>query len=122
MTWSDFLRYSKYIAVFYAIAFVMALVGIWAGGGVDYKLLWSAALFFCTAIAANVALGVYHSNHKSEMRMAKNIHLAKQSQTQVITSDTKDLAVPEQDQLAAQLLEDGMRDIIRREVRKERGY
>lgn len=125
MTWSDFLRYSKYIAIFYAIAFVMALIGIWAGDGVNDRLLLSAALFFCTALAGNVALGAYHTNHKSEMKMAKNIHLAKQTEAQVITSDSKDLAVPEEQQLAAQLLSESMRDVIRDEVyqaRRDRGY
>jgi len=123
MTWSDFLKYSKYIAIFYAVAFVFAFIGIWAGTGVNYRLLWSGGLFFCTAIAANVALGWYHANHKSEMQMAKNVHLARKAEAQVITSDSKSLSVvTEEGQFAGELLDEHMRDAIADEVRKQRGY
>jgi len=123
MTWSDFLKYSKYIAVFYGIAFAMTLVGIWFVGKSDtgWKFITTGILFGCTALAANIALGWYHSNHQSEMKMAKNIHLAKQSEAQVITSDSKELSViSERDQLSAQLLDEGMRQAIQDEVERQR--
>jgi hypothetical protein len=125
MTWSDFLKYSKYIAVFYGIAFVMTLIGIWFVGHSDtgWKFITTGILFACTAFAANVALGWYHSNHKSEMKMAKNVHLARQAEAQVITSDSKELqVVTEEGQFANEMLNEHMREAISEEVRKQRGY
>lgn len=93
MTWADFLKYSKYIAVFYAAAFVIGIVGIWAQPHAQW--IWSAVMFFGAAIAANVALGFYQANHKSALLFAKNDYLAKQEEAQVITGDGKSLAIPQ---------------------------
>jgi len=118
MTWNDFLRYSKYIAIFYTIAFALVLIGIWMGTGVNYRFIWSGVLFFATAVAANVALGWYHSNHRSSMALEKNIYLDQQQKAQVITSDTKELA-----QMKTELdLEGRFREIARKTIREERGY
>lgn len=120
MTWYDFLRYSKYIAVFYGAAFVLMLFGIWAGDTVNYKLIWSAVLFFGTAIAGNVALASYHYNHKGSMNMAKNEYLVEQDAAQVITDagDSKSLAL----RATEADLEEHIRQIARKAVRDERGY
>jgi len=122
MTWSDFLKYTKYIAVFYAIAFCIGIIGIWMPN--PTRTVLTAAMFFCAALAGNVALGFYHANHKSEMKMAKNIHLARVDGVQSITSDAKGLAVvTEQAELASGLLNESMREAIEEEVRKQRrGY
>lgn len=118
MTWSDFLKYSKFIAIFYTIAFALVLVGIWSGTGVNYRFIWSGVLFGAAAITANVALGWYHSNHRTSMALEKNVYLATQEQAQIITSDTKELnlAKTEVD------LENRFREIARKAIRDERGY
>lgn len=118
MTWTDFLRYSKYIAIFYAIAFVLVLIGIWAGDGVNYRFIWSGVLFGAAAGAANLALGWYHTNHSSSMALEKNIYLDQQEKAQVITSEGKELEV----QKTALDMESRFREIARKTIRDERGY
>lgn len=121
MTWKDFLKYAKYISVFYAIGFAMALLGIWMPG-VGEKFIWSGVLFAGAAGIANVALGSYHYNHKPEMSMQKNLYLADQAEAQVITGDG--VAVePNQalKQLEVKLTVD-LDEKVRREVRDQRGY
>jgi len=122
VTWSDFLKYAKYIAVFYGLAFVIGVVGIWMPN--PTRTVLTAAMFFCAALAGNVALGFYHNNHRSEMKMAKNIHIARQDGVQSITSDAKGLAVvSEDDEVGAGFLNLSMREAIEEEVRKQRrGY
>jgi len=118
MTWNDFLRYSKYIAIFYAIAFALVLIGIWMGTGVNYRFIWSGVLFFVAAAAANIALGWYHSNHRQSMALEKNIYLDQMNQAQVITSETRDL-----EQVKTEYdLEKRFREIARKAIREERGY
>jgi high-affinity Fe2+/Pb2+ permease len=118
MTWYDFLRYSKYIAIFYAIAFALVLIGIWSSIGVGERFIWSGVLFFAAAAAANIALGWYHSNHRSSMALEKNIYLDQQQKAQVITTEGKELA-----ELKTELdLEGRFREIARKTIREERGY
>lgn len=121
MTWSDFLKYSKYIAIFYAIAFVVTLVGIWSVGQGDtgWKFIWSGVLFGVAAGTANICLGVYHSNHRVAMTMEKNIYQATQDQAQVITTDGKEL---EQMKPGEADVEVRFREIARKAIRDERGY
>lgn len=119
MNWSDFLRYSKYIAVFYGIAFTLVLTGIWlAPSDTGWKFFWSGVVFGVTSAAANICLGIYHSNHKTSMAMEKNIYLATQEQAQVITSDDKGLLVAKTELD----LERSFREIARKVIRDERGY
>ena len=117
MTWHDFLKYSKYIAVFYGIAFVIGLIGIWMPDPNRWVL--TAGLFFCTAIAANVALGFYYHNHDGAMTLEKNIYLAEQEQAQVITGETpkKDLQILRRQQQAdfKEVIDDAVRESLRKQ-------
>jgi hypothetical protein len=121
VTWKDFLKYAKWISVFYAIGFAMALLGIWLPE-LGAKFIWSGVLFAGAAGIANVALGSYHYNHKPEMSMQKNMYLAEQAEAQVITGDGVSVQ-PGQAlrQLEAKLTVD-LDQKVRREVRDQRGY
>ena len=119
MTWNDFLKYSKYIAVFYAIAFLIGVIGIWAQPHSQW--IWTAVMFFGAALAGNVALGFYHANHRSSMVMAKNEYLSKQEEHVVITGETTK-ALDFQRKAVNAELEDLMRDKVRQVIREERGY
>lgn len=124
MNWSDFLRYSKYIAVFYAAAFVMAFSGIWITG-LSEKFIWSGALLGATALAGNLALGFYYNNHKGLMLVAKNDYIAEQGGAQTITGDGKTVALS-----TGTIGESGMtvefeeflKEQTRQALRRERGY
>lgn len=119
MTWKDFLRYTKYIGVFYAIAFALTLVGIWS---TDPKFVYSGLLFAGAAVVANVALGFYHSNHKQQMRFEKNLFLAEQEGSMDITGSEPAPAVVS----SQQRLQEGIRELTESEVakalRNQRGY
>jgi hypothetical protein len=119
MTWSDFLRYSKYIAVFYAIAFMIGIIGIWAEPHGQW--IWTAAMFFGAALAGNVALGFYHANHQGSMVMAKNEYLAKAEEAQVITGETTK-ALDFQRRAVNSEMDELMKDKVRQVIREERGY
>lgn len=90
MKWADFLRYSKYIAVFYAAAFIIGILGIWMEPHGQW--IWTAVMFFGAALAGNIALACYQYNHKGAMLMAKNDYLLTQEEAPVITSANKGLA------------------------------
>ena len=119
MTWNDFLKYTKYIAVFYAIAFAIGIIGIWAQPHAQW--MWTAVLFFGAALAGNIALGSYHYNHKSSMVMAKNEHLAKREEAQVITGESTKALDFQRKSVNAEL-DELMRDKVRQVIREERGY
>jgi hypothetical protein len=118
MTWSDFLKYSKYVAVFYAAAFLVGIVGIWAQPHSQW--IWTAVMFFGAAMAGNVALACYHYNHKGSMLLAKNDYLAAQDEAQVITGTTSKSMELRQAGLRADM-EEFMTDKIKEEMRN-RGY
>lgn len=119
MNWSDFLRYSKYIAVFYAIAFAIGIIGIWSPN--PERWIWTAVMFFGAALAGNIALGFYHANHKDAMVMAKNEHLMKQEEAVVITGETTK-ALDFQRKAVNAELEGILKDQVRKVIREERGY
>lgn len=119
MTWADFLKYTKYIAVFYATAFVIGVVGIWAEPHLQW--MWTSMLFFFTALASNVALAFYHANHKGSMTMAKNEYLSKREEAQVITGEPSKELDFQRKALNADM-EDLMKDKVRQVIREERGY
>jgi hypothetical protein len=120
MTWQDFLKYSKYIAVFYGLAFCFVFAGIWVGN-INMKLIWSGGLCFAVALAANVALGSYHYNHKKAMAFEKNVWLDQQQEAQVITGETPKAAL----QLHRRQNEQDFQEVIDQAVNKtlrEKGY
>ena len=119
MTWSDFLRYSKYIAVFYVIAFMIGILGIWMEPHGQW--IWTASMFFGAALAGNVALGIYHANHKGSMLMAKNDYLQEQGAAQVITGERNKSLELRQSGLTADM-EDFMREQVEKQIRHTRGY
>jgi hypothetical protein len=121
MTWNDFLRYTKFIAVFYAIAFALVLVGIWlAPSDTGWKFFWSGVVFGVTSAVANICLGIYHSNHKAVMVMAKNDWLEQRQQPQVIASESKELDYARK--ANNEEIEILLRAQIRKALRDERGY
>jgi|KBSMisStaDraftv2_1062788.scaffolds.fasta_scaffold01796_6 hypothetical protein len=127
MTWADFLRYSKYIAVFYGLAVVLMVLGIWMPTGINYRFIWSAVLCFGVALASNVALGFYHANHKAEMRFAKAVYIQQEDQDAPvdITSNSKDLAIVTDDEgkvVLSPQLADLVDDVAYQAARKARGY
>lgn len=122
MNWEQFLKYSKYIAIFYGIAFVIALIGIWVEPHGKWMLM--GGLFFAAAFAGNVALGIYHSNHKGSMIQSKNEYLVQQDEAQVITGEstgtTMELATPSE---AKKRVHADMDEYIKQVIRNERrGY
>lgn len=118
MKWSDFLRYAKYIAVFYATAFIIGIIGIWIPP--HQKWMDTAVIIFLTAAVANICLGAYHYNHKPSMIMAKNEWLDEQDEPQVIASDSKELDFKRR--ANDKEIEDLLQIQIRKALRDERGY
>jgi hypothetical protein len=118
MKWSDFLRYAKYIAVFYAAAFVIGILGVWIPP--HEKWLDTAVIIFLTAAVANICLGAYHYNHKPSMLMAKNDWLAEQDEPQVVASESKELDYARK--INNEEIEALLRTQIRKAIRDERGY
>jgi hypothetical protein len=119
MNWEQFLKYSKYIAIFYAIAFCIGIIGIWVPPHGQW--LTMGAFFCAAALAGNVALAFYHSNHKGSMIQSKNEYLVQQDEAQVITGEstgtTMELATPSE---ARKRVVADMDEHIRQVVRDER--
>jgi hypothetical protein len=117
MTWADFLKYSKFIVIFYVIAFALVLIGIWSGSGVNWRFIWSGVVFGGAAAFANAALGIYHERHRTEMTLEKNIYLAKQEAPQVITGEGNELETR-----AQHAVEEQFRAVARKVIKEERGW
>lgn len=117
MTWTDFLRYTKYIAVFYVAAFITAMVGIWVPPHVQW--IWTGALIFLTAVASNVALGFYQYNHRGSLLYSKAKEQPDNPQVVTALSDSKELALSDR---AAADLDIMLDDVALRAARRARGY